>query len=196
MDEAEIICSILLAAWDAAPPGSDLQYPARRMRHLLHRICAALVTYTSSALAARVRGESLWAPASAAAVAALEADVGAAVDLLRVWRDHHIAQLMRDWLPGPARISRNTWAGAPLAHAPLDAAVARLSAVRELLGLRRELLRAVPPERHAAVHDAFTPLAAVNCLVVRAELCTACSALRDVRRATPSTSLPRTHHVP
>ena len=62
---------------------------------------------------------------------------------------------------------RNAWTGGVFAAATLDAHISRFTAVRELLGLKRELLRAVAKEQHPSVHDAFMPLAATDNFVVR-----------------------------
>lgn len=62
---------------------------------------------------------------------------------------------------------RNTWSGGAFAAASLDAHISRFTAVRELLGLKRELLRAVAREQHPTVHDAFMPLTATDNFVVR-----------------------------
>lgn len=62
---------------------------------------------------------------------------------------------------------RNTWTGGSFAAATLDAHISRFTAVRELLGLKREMLHAVAKEQHATVHDAFMPLAATDSFVVR-----------------------------
>jgi hypothetical protein len=110
-DEAEAIYSILIATWDAnVAPSAPPSYPARRMRHLLHLLCGTIITFARTKLAAAqphsTSPGNLWALQSLSEIAAAETDVGMAADLLRVWRDDHLAQLMRDWMPGPACISR------------------------------------------------------------------------------------------
>jgi hypothetical protein len=110
-DESESIYSSLLVTWDASvAPGTPPSYPTRRMRHLLHLVTGAIISFARSKLAFTSTTSSgpgsLWALQSLSDIAAAESDVSMAVDLLRTWRDHHLTQLMRDWMPGPACISR------------------------------------------------------------------------------------------
>ena len=110
-DEAEVVYSTLLAAWDAnVAPSAPPAYPGRRMRHLLHLLCGNIITFVRSKLAAvqprSVMEGSLWGLRSLSDITAAENDVGMATELLQTWRDHHLAQLMRDWMPGPACIAR------------------------------------------------------------------------------------------
>lgn len=62
---------------------------------------------------------------------------------------------------------RNVWTGGAFSAASLDAHISRFTAVRELLGLKHELLRAVAKEQRPTVHDAFMPLSATDNFVVR-----------------------------
>lgn len=110
-DESETIYSTLLATWDAnVAPSAPPAYPVRRMRHLLHLLCGTIITFARSKLSAASQHSttqgSLWALKSLSDIAAAETDVDMAAELLRTWRDHHLAQLMRDWMPGLACISR------------------------------------------------------------------------------------------
>ena len=110
-DESEILYSTLLATWDVnVAPSAPPVYPTRRMRHLLHLLCGSIITFARSKLAAAQTRSAiegyLWGLRSLSDISAAENDVGMATELLRTWRDHHLAQLMRDWMPGPACIAR------------------------------------------------------------------------------------------
>ena len=110
-DETEVLYGILLALWDAhSAPSAPPTYPARRMRHLLYLLCGTIIHFVRSKLERATltlnADGSLWSLKSLSDIAAAENDLGMATDLLRTWRDQHVAQLMRDWMPGPGCISR------------------------------------------------------------------------------------------
>lgn len=181
IEEAEKVSNLLMTIWDAADAGQQPLYPEHRMDHLLHLISNVFTDFATHKLkyltgghnadgnAQESRGAvctSIWGPQSPADVVRSEAAVSDASTLLQTWRDRHIKQLMLDWMPGPRSISSHVWRGPAYNDKHMDAHISRFVQVREMLGLKRELLKVLGREEQQLVQDAFAGLTTVDAFKV------------------------------
>ena len=187
VEELEKILNCLMTIWDACEPEQQPAYPEHRMSHMLHLIskditafaCEKLVTMISERGVTTAHspeispGNFLWELATPADVGDAESAVSDALNLLRTWRDRHVRQLMLDWMPGPQSISGHAWSGSAFMDQHLDSHIRRFEQVEYLLGLKRELIKALGREEQQVVQDAFLILATVDpftvctCVLIR-----------------------------
>lgn len=176
VDETEKLSNALMTIWDAADPGQQPEYSEHRMGHMLHLISNALTEFTTQKLTSvtachgvsttqdtgGLTQSSVWGLQSPTDVARAEAAVSDAVTVLQTWRNRFVKQLMLDWMPGPCSISSHPWRGSAFEHKHLDAHIARFERVRDLLGLKRELVKTLGREEQQLVQDAFAALGVVE----------------------------------
>lgn len=171
-DDVETVTSSLMTIWDACDPGQQPEYPEHRMRHMLHLISHDITAFTVHKLTGALSeqslsvaqplsnppGSRLWGSLTPAEIAASESSISDALSMLQTWRERHVKQLMLDWMPGPRKISAHVWSGSAFVDKHLDDHIARFEQVQHLLGLKREMLKALGHEERTVVHDAFAIL--------------------------------------
>jgi hypothetical protein len=173
LEATEKFYHALVTIWETVEPCSPFAFPGLRMDNLLRLLGSHISNYVRAKLNVfckhgqqdgEAKGDGgMWSPESSAHV---EAEVDDALELLLTWRDRHVRQMMLDWVPGPQAISKNAWRLEPFRDTAVGALVERLEEVRDLLGLRKELIRALAREHRRAVEDVFSALHRVDAFMV------------------------------
>jgi hypothetical protein len=148
------IYTTLLALWEAQAD-SRFVYPEIRMAHLLRMIGASLRTLCVASL--RQGSASPWQRSGPQ----LRVDAHEVLTLLH-WTHGRVRQLMLDWCPGPAAISRHAWSGPPFVDQDCAALARRVEEACAVVELEGEMAAALGADRVAAVTEAFSAVHSVD----------------------------------
>jgi hypothetical protein len=157
----ESIYTILLALWDAQADG-HFSFPELRMNHLLRMIGASLREFCVTSL--RQGSASPWQRNGVQ----LRVDMLDVLALLREWSGRRVRQLMLDWCPGPAAISKHAWSGLPFDDRDCAILARRVEEACAVVELEGEMAAALGTDRMAVVREAFSKVHTVDFTDVRA----------------------------
>lgn len=158
----ESIYATLSALWELQLADGTQAYTQPRMYHLIRNVGASLQDLCRRSL--RGDAERPWQRGAAE----LRAAIGDALALLHDWRSARIGQLMRDWTPGPAAISKHAWAGPAFEDAAMCAFVSHLEDALAIEDLDAELRTQLGAEHSDAIAAAFAAVRDADFTLVRA----------------------------
>ena len=150
-NHVDAIYSAILSLWEVKADG-EFAYPEVRMAHLLRLVGQMLVRFCQQAVSPA--SEPFWAQHQRQ----IRSDLQSVCDLLHLWQDQQLRQLMKDWLPGPESISQHGWDAAPFHDSLVDAFLSRIEEIKRLMALKAELHAALGDEHSAAVNSVFAPV--------------------------------------